>query len=341
MRPPHGPVDTLGTPPGTPPGPYRAPRWLPGGHAQTIVPALAGWPAPVSYRRVRLEAPDGDFVDLDVSEGATPDAPLLLVFHGLEGHSRSRYSLALASHARAHGWACAIAHFRGCGGELNRAPRFYHSGDSAEIDWIVRRVQADHVRAAGGKPSPLYVAGISLGGNALLKWLAEQGSAATSLVQAAVAVSAPLDLAAGGASLSRGLNMIYTRMFLKTLKPKCLAKLEQHPGLFDRDAMLAARDLYEFDNVVTAPLHGFRDTDDYWARASAGPHLSGIAVPTLVLNARNDPFMPGTALPTVASAAVRLEYPEEGGHVGFVATAARGGNDWLPRRVFSWFTAGV
>jgi predicted alpha/beta-fold hydrolase len=146
-------------------------------------------------------------------------------------------------------------------------------------------------------------------------------------------VSAPLDLAGGGAALSSGLNMIYTRVFLKTLKPKCLQKLDQFPDLFDRSKMLAARNLYEFDNVVTAPLHGYRDADDYWDRASARHVLDDITVPTLVLNAQNDPFLPPHHLPQKAAPLVKLEYPAEGGHVGFAVGAAPGANTWLPRRI--------
>lgn len=312
---------------------YLAPPWLRGGHAQTIVPALTGW-APHAYRREVWDSPDGDHIALDWSDGP-PDAPLLVLFHGLEGDSRSRYALALAEAARALGWAFVLPHFRGCGGLVNRAPRFYHSGDSDEIDWIVRRLARDRDR-------PLYLAGVSLGGNALAKWLGERGSEAARLATAAAVVSAPLDLAAGGAALGRGFNMVYTRMFLKTLKAKSLAKLNQFPGLVDPAAVRAARDLYDFDNVVTAPLHGFRDTDDYWRRASARPWLAGIALPTLVLNARNDPFLPATALPGTAAAAqsVTLEFPAAGGHVGFHAAAAAGGRHWLPRRVMSWFLDG-
>jgi predicted alpha/beta-fold hydrolase len=130
-------------------------------------------------------------------------------------------------------------------------------------------------------------------------------------------------------------------MFLQTLKPKCLAKLEQFPGLFDRQALLAARDLYAFDNVVTAPLHGYRDTDDYWHRASARHVLHEITVPTLVLNARNDPFLPGEHLPASASRAVTLDYPDEGGHVGFPAGPFPGRIDWLPQRVLSFFDGAI
>jgi predicted alpha/beta-fold hydrolase len=306
---------------------YRAPAWLPGGHLQTIYPALAlRAPAP-PYRRERWDAQDGDFVDIDFVDGQ-PGKPLVVLFHGLEGSSASHYARAMMAEVAARGWSGAVPHFRGCSGEPNRAPRFYHSGDAGEIDWILRRLRG---RAAGR----LYATGVSLGGNALLRWLGESQHQAE-LVDAACAVSAPLDLARGGAALSSGFNRLYTRNFLRTLKPKCLAKLAHFPGLFDRDALLAANDLYAFDNVVTAPLHGYRDTDDYWNRASAKHVLHDITVPTLVLNARNDPFLPGVYLPASAARCVTLEYPEQGGHVGFAAGAPPGRLDWLPRRLLAF-----
>lgn len=311
---------------------YRAPFWLPGGHLQTIYPALCLRRPPLALRRERWDSPDGDFIDVDFLDGQ-PAQPSVLLFHGLEGSSRSHYAQALLAALAARGWSGAVAHFRGCSGELNRAPRFYHSGDAREIDWIVRRLRP---RVAGR----LYVAGVSLGGNALLRWLGEEGRGAA-CVDAAAALSAPLDLARGGAALARGLNRLYTRMFLRTLKPKCLAKLAQYPGLFDRAAMLAARDLHAFDDVVTAPLHGYRDADDYWHRASASHVLGAITVPTLVLNARNDPFLPGVHLPQRAAPAVRLEYPRHGGHVGFAAGGPPGHIDWLPQRVLAFFDGGV
>ncbi|UOD31525.1 alpha/beta fold hydrolase [Massilia violaceinigra] len=309
---------------------YTAPLWLPGGHLQTMVPAVAIARPAVAFRRERWEAPDGDFVDVDFVDGE-PGQPLVVLFHGLEGSSASHYARALMAAVAARGWSGAVPHFRGCSGEPNRAPRFYHSGDANEVDWIVRRLRT---RAQGR----LYTAGVSLGGNALLRWLGESQSRA-GIVDAAVAVSAPLDLARGGEALSSGVNMVYTRMFLKTLKPKCLAKLEQFPGLFERDALMNARDLYAFDNVVTAPLHGYRDTIDYWNRASAKHVLGDITVPTLVLNARNDPFLPGRYLPASASHAVTLEYPEHGGHVGFAVGNPPGRLDWLPRRILGFFDA--
>ena len=229
-----------------------------------------------------------------------------------------------------------MPHFRGCSGEPNRSVRAYHSGDSAEIDWILRRLAAEH------PDRTLYAAGVSLGGNALAKWLGEQGETAR-FVKGAAVVSAPLDLAAGGNAISSGFSMIYTRMFLVSLKAKLHQKAAAHPELADLRDRLGdidrVRDLREYDNLYTAPVHGFRDTDDYWARASAKPWLGGIRVPTLVLNARNDPFLPVAALPgpDQVSSDVTLEQPEQGGHVGFGSGPFPGRLDWLPQRLLDFF----
>ncbi|MGN6086718.1 YheT family hydrolase [Trinickia sp.] len=315
---------------------YDPPRWLPTSHAQTIVPALFARRPAVDYRRERWDTPDGDFIELDwlayeTGEAApAPNAPLFVLFHGLEGSSDSHYARVLMASARALGWHGVVPHFRSCSGPLNLAPRFYHLADSAEVDWVLRRLHEAH----GG---PLVVAGVSLGGNVLLRWLGERGSDAT-FVAAAAAISTPLDVHAGGRALSQGFALVYTMSFLKTLKRKALSKLEQYPGLFDREAMLACRTMYEYDNIVTAPLHGFRDTEDYWTRATTRPLLPDVVVPTLVLNARNDPFLPSAALPTRAevSPAIELDQPEAGGHVGFMTGPFPGRIDWLPRRVFNF-----
>ncbi len=313
---------------------YQAPRWLPGGHLQTIYPAICLAKPAVSYRRERWDTPDGDFIDVDFVDGL-PDRPFLVLFHGLEGSSDSHYARALMAKVKSLGWSGAVPHFRGCSGEMNRAPRFYHSGDANEINWVVRRLHG--LRPKAGR---FYAAGVSLGGNALLRWLGESQHQA-GIVDRACAISAPLDLAAGGAALSGGFNMLYTRAFLKTLKPKCIRKLGQFPGLFDREAMLQSRDLYAFDNVVTAPLHGYRNTEDYWHRASARHVLGDITVPTLVLNARNDPFLPAQFLPAQASPQVRLEYPAHGGHVGFTAGPLPGKLGWLPEKIMDFLSAGA
>ena len=296
---------------------YKAPAWLPGGNLQTIWPALFGrrtaGVAP-AYRRERWSTPDGDFVDLDWLEGTGPKQRVLLVlFHGLEGSSRSHYAEAFADYARKQGLAYVVPHFRGCSGELNHGPRAYHSGDWEEVQWILQRLRERHA-------GPVLAVGISLGGNALMRWAGESGASASRLANAVAAVSSPIDLAAGGQAIGRGFNrLVYTTMFLRSMKPKALAKLAQHPGLFERDALLAARDLYQFDHIFTAPLHGFAGADDYYARASAKPHLHRIRIPALVLNARNDPFVPAASLPAASEVGshVTLWQPRDGGHVGF------------------------
>lgn len=319
---------------------YCAPLWLPGGHLQTIYAALIVPRPRIRYRRERWQTPDADFIDLDwatdqISGTGIRDSarPLVAMFHGLEGSSKSHYAAALMAAVAARGWRGVVIHFRGCSGELNRLPRAYHSGDSAELDWIMRRLRS------ATTPAPLFAVGISLGGNALLKWLGETGTEAGAIVKRAVAVSAPVDLMAAGLALGRGFNLVYTRHFLATLKHKALSKLARYPGLHDATRVRAASTLYEFDNVVTAPLHGFRDTDDYWTRASSKPWLRTITVPTLMINARNDPFLPQDALPLPheVSAAVETDFPADGGHVGFVSGAPPGHLDWLPRRILHFF----
>jgi predicted alpha/beta-fold hydrolase len=320
---------------------YRAPAWLPGGHLQTLCPSLFTPRAHIRYRRERWDTPDSDFVDLDwmlslgtdASIRESAGAPLVALFHGLEGSSRSHYATALMGALQDIGWRGVVIHFRGCSGEINRLRRAYHSGDSAEIDWILRRLHESD------RQTQLYAAGISLGGNALLKWLGEQGAAANDVISAAAAVSAPVDLMAAGNALDSGFNLIYTRNFLRTMKRKTLAKLERYPDLCDRRLMLASHTLREFDDVVTAPLHGYRNTDDYWTRASSKPLLRDIATPTLVINAKNDPFLPALALPLSreVSNAVRLELPDAGGHVGFTSGPFPGHINWLPRRIVHFF----
>jgi len=237
--------------------------------------------------------------------------------------------------ARDAGGRGVVVHFRGCSGESNRLARAYHSGDSAEIDWVLRRLHESCAEAR------LCAVGVSLGGNALLKWLGESGASATEVVARTAAVSAPLDLMTSGDALGAGFNLLYARHFLATLKPKALAKLARHPGIFDAALVRAASTLRAFDDVVTAPLHGFLDTDDYWTRASSKPGLKKIEVPTLVLNAQNDPFLPAAALPRAweVSGAVTLEQPEEGGHVGFVNGPFPGNLAWLPRRILNFLGA--
>jgi predicted alpha/beta-fold hydrolase len=307
-------------------------RWMRNPHLQTVYAALLARAPRIAYRRERWDTPDGDFVDVDFVDGP-PGAPWVQLFHGLEGSSQSPYARMLMHFARERGWRGSVMIYRGLSGEMNRLPRAYHSGDSEEVDWVLRRL------AARAGAAPLYAAGVSLGGNALAKWLGERGEEACGIVRAAAAISAPVDLMAAGEALGRGFARLYSRHFLATLKTSALARLQRFPGLFDAEALRRARSLRDFDNVVTAPLHGFRDTDDYWTRASSKPWLTAIRVPTLVLNARDDPFLPPWALPTEreVSPAVKLEFPAWGGHVGFVTGPFPGHIEWLPQRILHFF----
>ena len=318
---------------------YEAPVWLPGGHLQTIWPALyarRGHPGQPLYQRERWVTPDADFIDVDWLRSSTQQ-PLLVMFHGLEGSSVSHYAQAFANYARAQNYGFVVPHFRGCSGEINRGPRAYHSGDFEEIGWILSRLRQQHQGA-------IVVVGISLGGNALLRWAEEMGAQAARVVDAVASICSPLDLAASGQAIGRGFNrLVYTRMFLASMKPKAMLKLAQHPGLFSAKKLRAARDLYEFDNVFTAPLHGFKNTQDYWQRASAQPHLNQIRLPALVVNALNDPFIPASSLPQQKEVGpcVTLWQPRQGGHVGFAAGALPGHLRTLPMTVGGWLSAQI
>lgn len=311
--------------------PYRAPVWLPGGHLQTIWP-VARAPAVPAYTRERWDTPDGDFIDTDWLP-YRPGAPLLVLFHGLEGCSSSHYARATMQAFDAAGWNGVVPNFRGCSGTPNRLQRAYHSGDSAEIEWILARVAARH------HPAPVYAAGVSLGGNALLKWLGEKGEPASNHIVAAAAVCPPLDLEISGRALDTGFNRLYAARFLRTLKTKALEKAATHAAPLDVERIRSATTLYAFDDAFTAPVHGFDGVLDYWRRASSRPWLNTVHTPTLLLNARNDPFVPPTALPTQdeCGPGVRLEFPSDGGHVGFLAGHFPGHIDWLPKRLLHFF----
>jgi predicted alpha/beta-fold hydrolase len=340
-----------------------APAWLPGGHAQTIWAALVARRRPAApglttlrWQRERWTTPDGDFIDADWLDEAPPAAdqgaelsgsakppgqgrPLIVLFHGLEGSTASHYVQAMAWQVRALGWRLVVPHFRGCSGELNLAPRAYHSGDFAEIAWMLARCRAR--AAAWGQPLVMHAAGVSLGGNALLRWAEEAGASARAVVASVAAVCSPIDLTACGLAMGQGGNRwLYTPMFLRSMKPKALAKLAQHPGLFDAGRLRAARTLYEFDDVFTAPLHGFAGTLDYWRRASAQPGLAQIRLPALVLHALNDPFVPAASLLPEAAPPpggwVQFVRPTQGGHVGFAGGCFPGGLEGLPRALCAW-----
>lgn len=317
--------------------PYRAPIWLPGGHLQTIYPAAFAAAPMVQYRRERWELDDGDFMDvdwLDTYQAIRNSLPIVVLFHGLEGNSQSHYALKLMSALQAKGWRGVVVHFRGCSGENNRLPRAYYAGDSTDIEMALKRIKQNAPEA------PVYAVGVSLGGNALLKWLGESGESAKEMIHSAAAVSAPMDLAACGKALDSGLNRIfYVPRFLPSMRSKALDKARKFPGLLDEDKVSNAGTIREFDTYVTAKLHGFKNADDYWEKNAAKPWLQHIKVPTLILNAKNDPFIPSESLPNSSeiSTSVTLEISEEGGHVGFLDSSSLSEEGWLPVRLLDYF----
>jgi predicted alpha/beta-fold hydrolase len=309
---------------------YRPAWWIPGAHAQTLWGKFFRPRPPVPLRIERWNTPDGDFVDIHRLEGP-PNSPRLLFLHGLEGTIRSHYVAGFFGEAQRRGWSADLLIFRGCGDEPNRAPRFYHSGETSDLAMALERIHAEHPKA------PIVLAGVSLGGNVLLKFLGEQGSAVSDRVVAAAAISVPFDLERGARFISNGFSRIYDRHFLRTLRQKALAKLARYPGLFDADELNRAENIYEFDDAVTAPVHGFKDAHDYYSRSSSLGFLDRVAVPTLLLSAIDDPFLPADVLDQVRGVARKnshldLEFTAHGGHVGFVG----GRNPWRPFYYAEW-----
>jgi uncharacterized protein len=300
---------------------YSPAWWLPGGHLQTLWGKLAHRRVPISLKLDRIQTPDCDELELR-SVGAAPDgAPRLLLLHGLEGSIRSHYVASTLAAFSASGWGAHFLSFRSCGERMNRTRRFYHSGDSADLalalDWLVQRFPA----------SPVCIAGVSLGGNLLLKYLGERGDEVPRTVKAAAAISVPFDLARSAARISSGFSRVYQQFFLRTLKAKVLEKRRHFPDLPAADRIEAIRTLREFDDLVTAPLHGFSDARDYYEKSSAIRFLNGIRVPTLLLSAVDDPFLPPEVLAQVKltarqNPALHIEFPARGGHVGFVTGSA-------------------
>lgn len=355
--------------------PCPLPLWLPGRHAQTVYGGLLARHHRIAFVRERVDTPDGDFIDFDwtgpglfadktaggLAQDGDPglagtaarrwmqqadwdglpserDVPALIMFHGLEGSSKSHYAQAIAQYFRARGWVVAVAHFRGCSGFMNRMARAYYSGDSDDIRFMF---DTAHARLPAAR---WHAVGVSMGGNAMLKCLGENPDLARRLA-ACAAVSVPLDLAAGGACLSDTFvgRHFYSRYFLKSMKHKVQAKARRFPGLIDSYRLSHVRTLREFDDLYTAPMHGYRNALDYWTRASSKPWLKSLALPSLILNARNDPFVPEASLPGTGdcSDSVLLHQPAEGGHVGFVSGSFPGSLGWLPSRLARYFETGL
>ena len=313
---------------------YRPAWWLPGAHAQTIWGRVARR-RPLYATVECLETPDGDSVELHHVQGPS-GAPRLLLLHGLEGSARSHYVSGIVGGATARGWSATLLVFRGCGASVNTARRFYHSGETTDLAHVF-----DTLAARSGE-APWFLAGVSLGGNVLLKWLGECGDRVDARIRAAAAVSVPFDLEAGARKISRGFSRIYDRTFLRTLRQKASAKLSRYPDLFDAEQLKRARTIYDFDDCVTAPVHGFASAHDYYSRSSSRHFLASIRVRTLLLSSLDDPFLPAAILRSVLESAAQnpklaIQVHDKGGHVGFVS-----GPPWRPqyyaeRRVLEFF----
>jgi hypothetical protein len=295
---------------------YRPAWWLPGPHLQTLWGRFFRSVPAVRLIHERIETPDDDFVDVYRVTGST-DGLRLLLLHGLEGGVQSHYARGILAGASARGWNASLMVFRSCGPELNRRPRLYHSGDTEDARLALSRLIAED------SESPIVLAGVSLGGNVLLRLLAEEGERGRERIAGAAAISVPFDLARSARHISRGFSRLYERHFVRLLKRKALAKRARHSVLPAAQKIQRVRTLYEFDDLVTAPLHGFADAADYYARASSLPILERISVSTLLLSAEDDPFLPPEVLEQVRRAAQRnpaleLSFVSRGGHVGFI-----------------------
>jgi len=309
---------------------YRAPLWLPDGHTQSIYPALFR-KIPLTHTHTeRWELPDGDFLDVDLhmrSENLS-DKPLLIVSHGLEGSSRRHYVTGLIRSMPEYN---ALAwNYRSCSEEPNRNLRFYHSGATDDLDYVIQQ-------AISRGAKDIYLAGFSLGGNLSLKWLGEKGKKASQFVRKAVAFSVPLHLSSSSQQLARRENRLYTHRFLQTLIEKVTEKSARYPQDITPSMLTSIRSLYDFDNVITGPLHGFKDAEDYYERNSSLYFLADIQVPTLIVNAKNDPFLSQECLPErIDSDFVQIELPDSGGHCGFYPRNYRG-QTWAEQRAAAWF----
>lgn len=294
--------------------PFRSPFWLPEKHSQSVFPALFRQVHLGGVQRERVDLSDGDFLDVDwYLKGELGERSLLIISHGLEGNSRRHYILGLAKMAIREGFDVLAWNYRSCSGEMNRTRRFYHSGASDDLDFIVQLAIERGAKA-------IYLAGFSLGGNLTLKWLGEKGENPPNGIRKAVVFSVPLHLSSSSQTLAKLENWMYTNRFLDTLVEKVQQKATRFPDLIDSEKLSRIRTLWDFDEVVTGPLHGFAGAEDYYQQSSSLFYLSAINVPVLIVNAANDPFLSAECFPTKLVSSldnVSMEIPSQGGHCGF------------------------
>lgn len=305
---------------------YRPPLFFSGHHMQTMFPTLFRTVEDVTYVRTRLETPDDDFLDVDRSCIGSSKAAVVL--HGLEGDSRRSYILGMVRALNRNGWDAAAVNFRGCSGEPNRQPRMYHSGETQDVGLVLETLIRE------GQYTEIALVGFSLGGNVVLKYVGEQGEAIHPAIKRAVAFSVPCDLASCAVRLAEFGNRLYLIRFMKMLREKVAMKKRIMPDKIDDSGLALVKTFAQFDDRYTAPLHGFKDAQDYWERSSSRQFLPAIAIPTLLVSAADDPFLGPSCYPweeAGASARLHLEVPRHGGHVGFVSFGPDG-DYWSERR---------
>ena len=305
------------------PASFEPPWWALGPHGQTLTARLLRPDAASPVTRERVETPVGDFIDVDWSPARSTDAPVVIVLHGLEGSSRRNYVRNLCRELNVRGVRTVAVNFRGCSGEPNRTLSFYHSGDTRDLNLMVDLVRTRHPASAIG------AMGFSLGGNVLLKALGEREDGGASLLDAAAVMSVPYDLAAGCRLLQESrMGRLYSEYFMRSLRGKVAWKRERLAEILDLEQVDQARSIWDFDDAVTAPLNGFEDATEYYTKCSSRGFLPSVRVPTLMLHAIDDPFLPSGAIPKAEAAgnrALALRLSQRGGHVGFIR-----GTPWSP-----------
>jgi predicted alpha/beta-fold hydrolase len=316
---------------------YRPAWWLPGAHLPTIWGKKGRKQAQVHDRIERWTTPDGDHLSVARAGTIRPDRPHLLVLHGLEGTVASNYAQGLMVQAIARGWSADLMLFRGCDGEINNARRLYHSGETSDLDFVVRTLVAAHPAI------DLRLVGVSLGGNVLMKWLGESAESLVYNVRRAAGVSVPYDLAAGSRHLECTMGQKYVDHFMASLKAKTRAKRMAYPDLCDWEAMEVARTFWDFDDCVTGPVHGFFGALDYYTKSSSIRVLASIRRPALLFSAADDPFLPYQVLDEVRKLArgndfLNVEFSQRGGHVGWIEGLPWAARYYMEERVVSWLS---
>ena len=312
---------------------YKASLLFRNGHLSTIIAKFFRNISGVLYKRVRIETPDNDFLDLDFSKNGNKQIAVLV--HGLEGSSDSTYMQGMTKKLNNSGWDVVCLNMRGCSGELNLLYRSYHSGKTDDLDLVVNYIQKDYQRIA--------LIGFSLGGNIVLKYLGENGAGLNSKIKIGVAISTPCDLEGSAEELKRAKNVLYMKRFLKSMKAKALERKRLHPEAnLDVEAIKKTKNFHEFDSLYTAPAHSFKDVYDYWIKSSSKQFLTAISIPTLLINAVNDPFLSESCYP-IKEAQINpnfyLEMPKNGGHLGFLSYSAFRGKSWLEVKVLTFISS--